>query len=93
MKAIWNGQLLAESDDTIVMEGSHYFPFGSINREYFRESDTNTFCPWKGIAYYFDIHVNGDLCTDAAWYFPEPTELAKKAKGRVAFRNGVKVIK
>ena len=66
MKAIWNGQKLADSKDTIVIEGNHYFPSNSINKEFFQESDTNTICPWKGTAFYFDINVNGDINADAA---------------------------
>ena len=91
MKAIWHGATLAESDDTIVVEGNHYFPLDSINREYFRESQTHTACPWKGEASYYDILVDGEVNKDAAWYYPEPTQAAANIKNRVAFWKGVTV--
>ncbi len=91
MKAIWHGATLAESDDTIVVEGNHYFPVGSINREYFRESQTHTACPWKGEASYYDILVDGKVIKDAAWYYPEPKQAAANIKDRVAFWKGVTV--
>ncbi len=91
MKAIWNGEVIAESDDTIVVEGNHYFPPGSIKKEYFTESDTHTVCPWKGTASYFTVKVNGEDNMDAAWYYPETSELANKIKGYVAFWKGVEV--
>lgn len=93
MKATWNSQVLAESEDTIVVEGNHYFPSSSILREFFQESDTNTICPWKGTAYYFDISVNGDLNEDAASYYPKTSQLAKQVEGRVAFWKGVEITK
>lgn len=93
MKAIWNNQLLAESNYTIVIEGNHYFPAESIYKEYFQESDTNTVCPWKGTASYFDIKVNGDINSDAAWYYPQVSQLAKGIEGRVAFWRGVEISK
>lgn len=93
MKAKWNGQLLAESDSTIVIEGNHYFPADSINKEHFQESDTNTICPWKGTASYFDVKVNGDINTDAAWYYPKASQLAKGIEGRIAFWKGVEISK
>jgi uncharacterized protein (DUF427 family) len=93
MKAIWKDVVLAESDDTIVVEGNHYFPTESIKREYFRESSTHTICSWKGVASYYDIVVNGEVNKDAAWYYPEPREAAKHIKNYVAFWRGVKVIK
>lgn len=91
MKAIWNGTVLAESDDTIVVEGNHYFPENSINKEYFTESDTHTTCPWKGEASYYTLKVDGEKNKDAAWYYPEPKELAKNIEGHVAFWRGVEV--
>ena len=91
MKATWKGAVLAESDDTVVVEGNHYFPAGSINREHFRESPTHTTCPWKGEASYYDVVVNGETNKDAAWYYPSTKEAAKQIEGRVAFWRGVKV--
>lgn len=91
MKAIWNGQVLAESDDTLVIEGNHYFPPESINGEFFIKSDTHTTCPWKGEASYYTIKVNEELNMDAAWYYPETSELAKQIKGYVAFWKGVTI--
>ena len=93
MKAIWNGEVIAESDDTIVVEGNHYFPPESIKKEFFQESDTNTVCPWKGTASYYNLAVGGDDNKDAAWYYPEASELAKKIQGYVAFWKGVEVKK
>ena len=91
MKAIWNGAALAESDDTVVVEGNHYFPLSSIKREYFRNSDTHTSCYWKGQASYYDIVVDGKVNKDAAWYYPTPSEAAKQIQDRVAFWRGVQV--
>jgi len=91
MKATWNGEVLAESDETVVVEGNHYFPADSIKREHFRESDTHTVCPWKGTASYYDVVVGGDVNKDAAWFYPEPKDAAKEIKDRVAFWRGVKV--
>ena len=91
MKATWNGSVIAESDDTVVVEGNQYFPAGSIKREHFRESDTHTTCPWKGEASYYDVVVNGETNKDAAWYYPEPKDAAKEIKDHVAFWRGVKV--
>ena len=91
MKATWNGAVLAESDDTVVVEGNHYFPPDSIRREHFRESETHTVCPWKGTASYYDVVVGGEVNSDAAWYYPRPKDAAKEIKDRVAFWRGVKV--
>ena len=91
MKATWHGATLAESDDTVVVEGNHYFPANSVNRAYFRSSATHTHCPWKGEASYYDVSVDGDVNKDAAWYYPEPKEAATNIKDRVAFWNGVAV--
>lgn len=92
MKAIWNGQVLAESSDTLVVENNHYFPASSINKEYFKESATHTTCPWKGVASYYNIEVNGDTNQDAAWYYPSASDLAKNIEGYVAFWKGVEVV-
>lgn len=93
MKAIWNGQVIAESDNTLVVENNHYFPKDSIKKEYFSESETHTVCPWKGTASYFSVDVNGNSNNDAAWYYPTPSELAKNIKNHVAFWKGVEVVK
>ena len=91
MKAIWNNEVIAESDDTLVVEGNHYFPPSSIKKEFFKETETHTTCPWKGEASYYSLEVNGEENKDAAWYYPETSELAKNIKGYVAFWKGVKV--
>ncbi len=91
MKAIWNDQVIAESDDTVVVEGNHYFPPSSIKQEFYKETDTHSVCPWKGKASYYSLQVNGEENKDAAWYYPETSELAKNIKGYVAFWKGVKV--
>jgi uncharacterized protein (DUF427 family) len=91
MKATWKGTVLAESDDTVVVEGNHYFPAASLRREHFRESATHTFCPWKGRASYFSLEVDGQVNRDAAWYYPEPKSGAARIAGRVAFWKGVVV--
>jgi uncharacterized protein (DUF427 family) len=92
MKALWKNQVLAESNETIVIESNHYFPPSSINREYFTESETTTFCPWKGTASYYTIMVNHEENTDAAWYYTSPKEAAKEISSYVAFWNGVEII-
>jgi uncharacterized protein (DUF427 family) len=91
MKAIWNGQVLAESDDTIVIENNHYFSPESVNMAFFIENETHTVCPWKGTASYYDIMVEGNKNKDAAWFYPEPKDAAKGIKNYVAFWNGVTV--
>jgi uncharacterized protein (DUF427 family) len=93
MKAIWNNQVVAESDKTIVIEGNHYFPPESITEEYFKASGTHTTCPWKGLASYYSLDVGGKSNEDAAWFYPEVSELAKGIKGYVAFWKGVEVVK
>lgn len=93
MKAIWNGQVVAESDATIVIENNHYFPSNTIKKEYFKESSTHTVCPWKGTASYYTLEVEGDENKDAAWYYPSASHLAKNIEGYVAFWKGVKVEK
>ncbi len=91
MKAIWNNTVIAESDDTVVIENNHYFPPKSVKKEYFKSSDTHTTCPWKGVASYYTLQVDGQENTDAAWYYPEASELAKSIKGYVAFWKGVTI--
>ena len=91
MKAIWNGAVIAESDDTVVVEGNHYFPESSLKREYITFSNHRTSCPWKGQAYYHSLMVDGDLLPDAVRYYPEPSDAAREIKGRVAFGKGVLV--
>ncbi|MEY2563180.1 MAG: hypothetical protein QOH88_1373 [Verrucomicrobiota bacterium] len=91
MKATWNGATLAESDNTVMVEGNHYFPVASLNQSYFDKSDTQTHCPWKGEASYYHIRVDGKENKDAAWYYPNPKEAAATIKDRVAFWKGVVV--
>ncbi len=93
MKAIWNNQLLAESNKTIKIEGNHYFPSDSLNQEFFKPSDTQTTCPWKGVASYYHISVDGQTNKDAAWFYPDPKSQAIGIKDHVAFWRGVKVEK
>jgi uncharacterized protein (DUF427 family) len=92
MKATWENTVLAESDQTIVIEGNHYFPPNSIKKEYFQQSQKHTTCPWKGLASYYHIRVDEHSNEDAAWYYPEPKEAAKSIKDYVAFWRGVKVV-
>lgn len=92
MKAIWKGATIAQSDDTVVVEGNHYFPLPAVNMKYMKPSDTKTTCSWKGVASYYVIDVCGELNADAAWYYPEPKEAAKNIQGRIAFWRGVEVI-
>ncbi|MFY0688167.1 MAG: DUF427 domain-containing protein [Cyclobacteriaceae bacterium] len=93
MKAIWNGAVIAESDNTVIVEGNHYFPADSIKSEYFKTSETNTVCPWKGTASYYNLEVDGKTNNDAAWYYPSASELAKNIESHVAFWKGVQVTK
>ncbi|MFQ5776944.1 MAG: DUF427 domain-containing protein [Terriglobia bacterium] len=90
-KAIWEGVVLAETSNSVVVEGNHYFPPDSIHPEYFKPSKKTTLCPWKGVAHYHDIEVNGKTNPGAAWYYPEPKEAAKNIKDHVAFWKGVRV--
>ena len=90
-KAVWNGTVLAESDDTVVVEGNHYFPVDSINSDYFSDSDSHTVCHWKGVASYYDVEVDGQTNPGAAFYYPAPSEAASMIKDRVAFWRGVRV--
>ncbi|MGB7396018.1 MAG: DUF427 domain-containing protein [Pricia sp.] len=91
MKAVWNNTVIAESDDTVVVENNNYFPAESIKKEYFKSSDKHTTCPWKGKASYYSLEVDGKTNGDAAWYYPDPKEAAKEIKDRVAFWKGVTV--
>ncbi|MET3978216.1 uncharacterized protein (DUF427 family) [Mucilaginibacter sp. UYP25] len=91
MKAVWNNQIIAESNDTIVVENNHYFPKDSVKSEFLRECSTHTTCPWKGIASYFTIEVDGQQNNDAAWYYPEPKPAAANITNYVAFWKGVKI--
>ena len=91
MKATWNGTVVAESDDTVVVEGNHYFPASSLKREFTTFSNHHTSCHWKGEASYYSLLVNGEMNTDAVWYYPQPKPEAQMVKDRVAFWKGVKV--
>ena len=91
MKAVWNGQVVADSDRTVVVEGNHYFPPDAIKREYFKASDRHTVCPWKGTASYYDVVVEGKTSEGGAWYYPETKPAADEIKGYIAFWRGVKV--
>ena len=91
MKAIWNGAVLAQSDETVVVEGNHYFPADSVDRQYVRDSATTSFCPWKGTASYYTVVVDGQQNADAAWYYPAPKEAAAQIRDHVAFWKGVTV--
>ena len=90
-KAVWNDAVIAESDDTVVVEGNHYFPPEALNRELLRDSDRHTMCGWKGTASYYDIVVDGQTNAGAAWYYPETKPKAAHIAGRVAFWRGVRV--
>jgi uncharacterized protein (DUF427 family) len=92
MKAIWNEKVIAESTDTVVVEGNHYFPPESVRKEYLQSSSHTSVCPWKGLASYYTLNVDGKTNTDAAWYYPEPKSAAQQIKGRVAFWKGVNVV-
>lgn len=91
VRAVWNGTVLAESDDTVMVEGNHYFPPDSVHWQYFKDSGTRTVCPWKGEASYHTVVVDGMPNPDAAWYYPQPSEAASEIKDRVAFWHGVTV--
>lgn len=92
MRAIWNGKVIAESNDTVVVEGNHYFPADSIKKDFFEASATTTVCGWKGVASYYTLTVDGQRNTDACWYYAEPKDAAKQIKGRVAFWRGVQIV-
>lgn len=91
MKAIWKDAVIAESDDTVVVEGNHYFPVESVDRDLLQDSDTTTKCPWKGTANYYHVVAGGETNRDAAWYYAEPKEAASQIRGRIAFWKGVRV--
>ncbi len=91
MKAEWNNQIIAESDATIVVENNHYFPLEAVKKEFLKPSSTHTTCPWKGLASYYSLDVDGKQNPDAAWFYPEPKDAAKQIKNYVAFWKGVKV--
>jgi uncharacterized protein (DUF427 family) len=91
MKAIWNDTIIAESNDTVVIENNHYFPPSSIHSEFLNKTNTRTRCPWKGDASYYSIEVNGEINKDAAWYYPETSHAAKPIEGYIAFWKGVKI--
>ena len=91
MKAIWNNQVLATSDETVVVEGNHYFPPSALNKTFFTESSKQTTCPWKGVAHYYDVSVNGELNEAAAWFYPDPKLQAHHIASHVAFWKGVTV--
>ena len=90
-QATWNDAVIAKSDATVVVEGNHYFPPESVNREYLKSSTAHTVCPWKGTASYYDIEVDGQVNAGGAWYYPEPSPAAAEIKDHVAFWRGVKV--
>lgn len=91
VRAVWNGVVLAESDDTVVVEGNHYFPPESLNEDFFSESAKSTVCSWKGTASYYDVEIDGEVNSAAAWYYPAPKDAARQIQGRVAFWRGVRV--
>jgi uncharacterized protein (DUF427 family) len=91
MKATWKGAIIAESNETIVVEGNHYFPLVAVNQEFLQASETHTVCGWKGTASYYHVAVNGEVNKDAAWFYPETKEAAKNIEGYVAFWKGVNV--
>ena len=90
-KAVWNGVVLAESDNTEIVEGNHYFPVDAVNMEHFKQSDHHTVCPWKGTASYYNVEADGNINENAAWYYPDPKKAADHIKGYVAFWKGVEV--
>lgn len=92
MKAIWNGAVIAESDDTVVVENNHYFPIDGVKREFLQDSNRTSHCPWKGTARYYSLNVDGKTNPDAAWYYAEPRKAAEKIAGRVSFWKGVEVV-
>ena len=92
MKAIWNDEVIAESNETVVIEGNHYFPASSVNEDFLKPSNTVYECPWKGTANYYNLSVAGAENPDAAWYYANPKDAAKEIAGHVAFRNGVQIV-
>ena len=90
-RAVWNGAVLAESDEVRVVEGNLYFPPDSVDQQYLRDSDTHTRCPWKGLASYYDVVVGDATNSDAGWYYPDASEAARDIQGHVAFWRGVTI--
>ncbi len=91
MKAVWKGTVIAESDDTVIVEGNHYFPLTSVNAALLEASAHTSVCPWKGTAHYYSLLVDGERNANAVWFYPEPKEAARQIKDRVAFWKGVVV--
>ena len=91
VKAVWNGAVLAESDETVMVEGNHYFPPESVQREFFQNAAQQTVCPWKGTASYYDVVVDGDRYQAGAWYYPDPSNAASSIKDHVAFYGRVRI--
>lgn len=91
MKAVWNGTIIAESDITEIVEGNHYFPPESVHAQFLTSSDHKSTCPWKGVASYYDVNVDGETNAAAAWYYPNPNSQAARIQGYVAFWKGVEV--
>lgn len=91
VKAIYNGHVIAESENTKQLEGNHYFPVSDVKEEFLKNSDTQTSCPWKGKASYYSIEAGGETANDAAWHYPEPKDAAKAIKDHIAFWRGVEV--
>jgi uncharacterized protein (DUF427 family) len=92
MKAIWNDEVIAESQQTEVVEGNHYFPMEDVNKDYLQRSDSSSICPWKGTASYYHLKVNGKTNEDAAWYYAQPKEAARQIKDHIAFWKGVEIV-
>ena len=92
MKAIWNDQVIADSDATVFVEGNHYFPMAAVRESFLKSSDRTSFCPWKGTASYFNLSVNGGENEDAAWYYANPKGAAKQLAGHIAFWRGVEIV-
>jgi len=92
VKAVWNGETIAESDETVVVEGNHYFPFGAVKPSALKPSATTSVCPWKGVASYYSVVADGKVNKDAAWYYPEPKPAAAQIQDRIAFWKGVEII-
>ncbi len=91
VQAVWNGEVIADSENTVVVEGNHYFPRSSVRDEVLRDSSYQSRCPWKGMASYFTLEVDGATNRDAAWYYPQPSEAAKEIAGHVGFWKGVEI--
>lgn len=92
MKAIWKDTVIAQSDETVIVEGNHYFPIESVRTDFLTDSDTKSVCPWKGTANYYNIDVDGEINPDAAWHYPDPKDAASEIRGRIAFWKGVQII-